>query len=511
MEPNIPNRTIFCDDNLDVMRGINDQCIDLIYLDPPFNKNKEFAAPIGSSAEGASFKDIFREEDLKDEWVQTIAEDWPELHRYLNGIKGVGKPYNFAYLAYMAIRLIECRRILRETGSIYLHCDPTMSHYLKTTMDCIFGEENFRNEIVWRRTGAHNSADRFGPIHDVILFYARPDYRHRVQFGPYLRGHVKQYFRKSDQRGRYWTNSIHGSGIRKGKSGEPWRGYNPTTHGRHWAIPSKLVFALGIDPNLPQHEKLDALDLHGVIDFPPVKSNSLPTYRQYLSDSPGQPFQDLWVYQPHTKGTLEGSDNEIDKDVRWIPKRDKKERTGYPTQKPFALLERIIQASSNEGDIVLDPFCGCATTCVAAEKLDRQWIGIDISVKAYELVQKRMKKEVDKPQQDFFKGDTAINLKTDPPKRTDQDADHREKKFVYVISHPNFPGEYKVGIAKDWKSRLNSYQTSDPERQYEMEFKTATPWFRETEKHIHDSFPNKHEWVQGDLDEIIKAIEKYRP
>ena len=146
---NVANRTIFLHDNLDVLQNINPDCIDLIYLDPPFNKNKKFTAPIGSSAEGAEFSDIFREEDVKDEWLQTIQEDQPELHHYLNGIKGVGKHYNFAYLAYIAIRLIECHRILKPTGSLYLHCDPTMSHYLKTTLDCIFGEDQFRNEIVW--------------------------------------------------------------------------------------------------------------------------------------------------------------------------------------------------------------------------------------------------------------------------------------------------------------------------------------------------------------------------
>ncbi|MCY4302291.1 MAG: DNA methyltransferase, partial [Aestuariivita sp.] len=148
-ECNVPNRTIFCDDNLDVLREINSGCIDLIYLDPPFNKNKRFTAPIGSSAEGAEFDDIFREEDVKDEWLVTIKEDQPELYHYLNGIQGVGNSYNFAYLAYMAIRLLECHRLLKETGSIYFHCDPTMSHYLKTLMDCVFGEGNFRNEIVW--------------------------------------------------------------------------------------------------------------------------------------------------------------------------------------------------------------------------------------------------------------------------------------------------------------------------------------------------------------------------
>ena len=159
--PNVENRTIFCDDNLDVMAGINDQCIDLIYLDPPFNKNKEFAAPIGSSAEGASFKDIFREDDLKKEWLWTIREDQPELYRFLDGINGVGKPYNFAYLAYMAIRLLEMKRILKDTGSIYLHCDQTMGHYLKVLMDCVFGEKNFINEVVWCYTGPSNTKRYF--------------------------------------------------------------------------------------------------------------------------------------------------------------------------------------------------------------------------------------------------------------------------------------------------------------------------------------------------------------
>ncbi|MCY4312270.1 MAG: hypothetical protein OXD44_00970, partial [Gammaproteobacteria bacterium] len=133
-ECNVKNRTIFNDDNLDVLRGINSECIDLIYLDPPFNKNKKFTAPIGSSAVGAEFSDIFREKDVKDEWLVTIEQDHPELYHYLKGVRGVGNPYNFAYLAYMGIRLLECYRVIKQTGSIYLHCDPTMSHYLKTAM-----------------------------------------------------------------------------------------------------------------------------------------------------------------------------------------------------------------------------------------------------------------------------------------------------------------------------------------------------------------------------------------
>ena len=171
-ELNIKNRTIFCKDNLDILEGINSNSIDLIYLDPPFNKNKVFTAPIGTSAEGASFSDIFREEDVKDEWLKTIEEDHDELYKFLCGIKNRGNEYNFCYLCYMAIRLIECQRILKDTGSLYLHCDPTMSHYLKLLLDVIFGEKNFRNEIIWHY---YNKMPTGGKVldrqHDIIFHY----------------------------------------------------------------------------------------------------------------------------------------------------------------------------------------------------------------------------------------------------------------------------------------------------------------------------------------------------
>ena len=177
---------------------------------------------------------------------------------------------------------------------------------------------------------------------------------------------------------------------------------------------------------------------------------------------------------------------------------------GYPTQKPLDLLSLIIEASSNKGDTVLDPFCGCATTCIAAEKLEREWIGIDVSHKAYELVNSRIQKDVP---EDLFRG--KATFQTDPPKRTDTGHSYELKKYVYVISHKNYKGEYKVGIAKDWKSRLNSYQTSDPDRNYEIEHHVLTHKFRETEKHIHDTFDNKHEWVTGNLQAIIQEINNY--
>ncbi len=181
MQRTLKNRTIFCRDNIDILRGIDSQTIDLIYLDPPFNKKKIFTAPIGTSAQGAGFQDIFRQEDLKDEWVGMIAEQSPALYEYLRGIKGFGHISNFAYLAYMAIRLIECHRILKETGSLYLHCDPTMSHYLKILLDCVFGEKHFRNEIVWCYKSGGASKRCFARKHDIILFYAKTKYQYYMQ------------------------------------------------------------------------------------------------------------------------------------------------------------------------------------------------------------------------------------------------------------------------------------------------------------------------------------------
>ena len=477
---NVGNRTIFCDDNIDILPAINSDCVDLIYLDPPFNKNKKFTAPIGTSAEGASFKDIFREDDLKDEWLLTIEEDEPDLFHYLNGIKGIGQPYNFAYLAYMAVRLIECRRILKQDGSVYLHCDPTMSHYLKTTMDCIFGEKNFRDEIVWRRNesgakGSQHSAKRWGNNVDHLLFYVKGSVS---KFEPRIIRNLTEtdiirMFPKKDKNGQRYNTKM-----------TAWRspsmGARPNLcyefHGHYPPYPSG--WRLGPERMEEEYRKGNIVILEDKLER-----------RSYAKDYMGVSPGNLWAETE----LLLGAQSE--------------ERTGYPTQKPLALLERIIMASSNEGDIVLDPFCGCATTCIAAEKLGRSWIGIDISIKAYELVQKRLAKET----ASLSEGDVVVDLKTDPPKRTDQDEDYREQKYVYVVSHPNYPGEYKVGIAKNWKSRLNSFQTSDPERQYKMEFKMETPWFRETERYIHDKFDNKHEWVAGNKDDIINEIRSYKP
>ena len=242
--PNFADKTVWTGDNLDILRGLNSDCVDLIYLDPPFNSNRNYAAPVGSAAAGAAFKDTWTLSDLDVAWMGLIADEQPAMYQVLLAAGLAHGKGMQSYLCMMAIRLLEMRRVLRETGSIYLHCDPTAHHYLKLLMDSIFGADNFRNEIIWRRTGAHNAADRFGPIHDDILFYARSsEYEHRAIYTPYMKGHVETYFKRQDENGRYWTNSIHGSGTRNGKSGDPWRGYDPTLAGRHWAIPRDLVLA----------------------------------------------------------------------------------------------------------------------------------------------------------------------------------------------------------------------------------------------------------------------------
>ena len=422
---NLQNRTIFCRDNLDILRGINSNSIDLIYLDPPFNKKKEFTAPIGSSAEGASFKDWFREEDIKDDWVKSIKEDYDGLYKFLNGVKEYsnimdGKAnkhylYNYCYLTYMAIRLIEMQRILKDTGSIYLHCDPTMSHYIKLLMDIIFGENNFRNEIVWYYKNASRGKYKNANSHDIVFWYSKSE---------------------------------------------------------------KYIF----------------------------------NRKSIL-----QPFESEMTQWRYTKGEQKGKEMPTGKtpdDVITLPSINTmdKERTGYPTQKPLALLERIIKASSNEGDIVLDSFCGCATTCVASEKLNRQWIGIDVSVKAYELVKERLQKEVADLEK-LTEFQTKINFYTNPPERTDTNGDDSQvKKHIYIISHPHFSKAnlYKVGVASNIKSRLNSYQTSDPLREYKLEFELLTPYFRQIEDCIHhNKFEFSHEWINGRLEDIVRAIKDF--
>ena len=375
--------------------------VDLIYLDPPFNSNRDYKAPIGSKAAGAAFRDIWKLSDIDIAWVGEIAEENEGLYMYLKAAGRVmGKPA-LSYMVYMSVRLMEMYRLLKRTGSLYLHCDPTMSHYLKGVLDAIFGPLAFKSEISWRRSSGHNAAKRYGPNHDVVLFYTKSERYtwNRIVTEEYDDAEAAVKFPKVDGEGRrYATADLTGSGTRNGESGGMWLGVDPAAigKGRHWAAPNKRSIPEWVGmpykwDDMAVIEKLDYLMDNGLIH---VSSGGVPSYKKYYRKGSGPVVQDF-----------------IDN----IPPPSGSEDLGYPTQKPLALLELIIGSSTNSGDMVLDPFCGCATACSAAEKLNRCWIGIDISEKAYELVNIRLKSEAGLDA--FTKGAGIVRHRSDIPRR----------------------------------------------------------------------------------------------
>lgn len=393
---------LFFGDNLDILKKhIADESVDLVYLDPPFNSKRDYSLLFkerdgtDSAAQMVAFEDTWTwNQDSEFAYRQIITGDVSS--RVVDAIEALrtllGETDMLAYLVMMTQRLIELHRVLKETGSLYLHCDPTASHYLKIILDAIFGPQHFRNEIIWRRTGAHGKAKRYAPIHDVILYYTKSDtYTFNPIMRPYMKGHVDAYFEEDDKgyKTAYYGNVLTGSGTRNGESGKPWKGIDPTAKGRHWAVPGKLIEGFEDEvEGMSQHEKMDFLFDKGLIKF--SDGDTWPIYERYLKPSDGTPVGDIWAYQPYTEGTVFGTNEGIDADIRWLNPQDK-ERLGYPTQKPVALLQRIITASSNEGDVVLDPFCGCGTAVDAAQRLGRQWIGIDVTTLSVDLMDKRLR------------------------------------------------------------------------------------------------------------------------
>ena len=365
--------TLYYGDNLEILRNRDffpNECVDLIYLDPPFNSNRDynvlFKAESGADSEAqiTAFEDTWHWTESALSTYLDLVQDAPAVAstaiQALNDL--IGHNQMMAYLVMMAARLLELHRVLKPTGSLYLHCDPTASHYLKILLDAIFGTENFRNHITWKRTGAHSGAKKWGPISDNILFYTKTaDYLWKRVYQEYDDTYIKRYYRYEDERGRYQLVSLTGAGKSEGDSGKPWRGVDPTDSGRHWATPTASLEAAYPDVDLSTlsvQEKLDLLDEAGLVAWP--EEGNVPRQKRYLDEGEGVAIQD------------------IISDIGPLGARAK-ERLSYPTQKPVALLERIIRASSNEGDIVFDPFCGCGTTIAAAHKLKRRWIGIDIT------------------------------------------------------------------------------------------------------------------------------------
>ncbi len=358
--------TLYYGDNLDVLRhAIPSESIDLIYLDPPFNSNRSYNVLFREAGKGESPAQI---EAFEDTWhpgeaanrafAEVAIHGTDDTARLLHAmVDALGHNDVTAYLSMMAVRLIEMHRVLKATGSIYLHCDPTASHYLKVMMDAIFGAKAFRSEVIWKRTSAHSSALRYGPVHDVLLYYTRSDtYTWNPSMQAYDPAYLDTFFDQRDADGRRWKRmDLTGAGTRNGETGKPWRGIDVTAKGRHWAYPPAI---------------LDEFDAAGRVHWP-KREGGMPRLKQYEDQMPGVPLQDVWT------------------DLSPIHNLAA-ERLGYPTQKPLALLERIIAASSNPGDLVLDPFCGCGTAVHAAQKLGRGWIGIDITHLAIGLIRRRM-------------------------------------------------------------------------------------------------------------------------
>lgn len=360
---------LYYGDNLEIMQQrMKSRGVDLIYLDPPFKSNQDYnilyktltGKPVPEQAE--AFCDTWEmdaEKKALAERMPVILRDYGVQDYYAEfwrlWIKALSKtqPHLLSYLTYMVRRILHMKVLLKSTGSIYLHCDPTASHYIKIMMDAIFGHNNFRSEIIWKRTSAHSSAKRYGPVHDVILFYTKSDkYTWNRLYQPYEDRYVEQFYTHVDDDGRRWRRSdLTGAGIRHGETGEPWRGIDVTAKGRHWAYPPSV---------------LEEMDKEGKIHWP-AKKGGMPMLKRYLEEQPGVPLQDVWtdVTPMHNLA---------------------KERLGYPTQKPIELLKRIIETSSNPGDVIFDPFCGCGTTIYAAHETGREWVGCDIAILAIRLV-----------------------------------------------------------------------------------------------------------------------------
>ena len=388
MAEHLLNRHLFIADNLNLLRALDNESIDLICIDPPFAKNQTFTGSlrpplsyaerqqeldtlagwrIHSQRDAASagiewpdadntgrFSDIWRwEDDVHEDWVTRIENDYSALAKVIDAARPAHSEDMAAYLTYMAIRIIEMHRVLKTTGSMYLHCDETAVHYLKAVMDAVFGVENFQSEITWQRTSSHNDAKGFGQVKDAILFYSKTN---SPTWNPVLVPHdekyVSDFYKFKDKRGIYRHHEI----IRTASMGPrpnlayEYKGYTPEWG---WRM---------------EREKLEALDKEGRLVW---SSTGRPYRKTYLSE--GRPSTNLWT------------------DIKNLSGRAN-ERTNYPTQKPVAIAERIIKASSNPGDVVLDCFAGCAYVPVAAERNGRQWIACDISPRALTVLRRQFAK-----------------------------------------------------------------------------------------------------------------------
>ena len=357
----VENRTIFENDNLHVLRGLVTDSIDLIYLDPPFNSNRTFEAPVSSEAAGAAFKDSWTLKDLDNASHGQLAEREPELYHAISAAEFSHGKAMKAYLIMMSIRMLEMHRILKPTGTLYLHCDDNASHYLKMMMDGIFGKDNFRNEIIWQRavTSKGNLKKGLARDSDIIFRYSKTNafvWNPEAVTIPYDMANLDEKTKRQYCYVEPDTERLVSHTSITAQTADP---------------DSHLTYeVMGITRTWRWAEArmLKEIKAGHVVQ---IRPGNVPRYKRYLDEQKGKTLNNIWIDIPNLTAKS-------------------KERVGYPTQKPLALLERIIRASSNPTDIVLDPFCGCATTCIAAERLQRRWLGIDLSPKSFELVKMRL-------------------------------------------------------------------------------------------------------------------------
>jgi site-specific DNA-methyltransferase (adenine-specific) len=397
--PMAQSGALFYGDNLDVMRRhIDDESVDLVYLDPPFNSNASynvlFAEQDGSrsAAQIQAFGDTWRWDQRAAAAYEEVVEAGGEVSQAMQAFRTlVGPSDMLAYLSMMAPRLVQLQRVMKSSASIYLHCDPTASHYLKLLLDAVFGPKCFRNEIVWKRTSAHNDAKRFGRIHDVLLYYAKNPKKAQFnrQYRPYDQSYIDAEWRRDDA-GRWFKLENLTAPLRGTKGQFEFHGRTPGAN-RMWRFNREGMEALWDEGRV-------RTDKAGI----PLRRGHVV----YLDDMPGVPLQDIWDDILRIGNTA-------------------KERLGYPTQKPEALLERIIEASSSPGDVVLDPFCGCGTAVAVSERLERHWVGIDITCLATNLIKSRLV--------DAFGEDVDFSVTGEPTTIDDAARLAREDPFQFEV------------------------------------------------------------------------------
>ena len=359
----ITENTLFYGDNLPVLRQyVPDESVDLVYLDPPFNSNRSYnvlfkqEGGAESEAQIAAFEDTWHWNEATQATFHDLMSSAPaHVAAMIDALRGfIGHNQMMAYLVMMAARLVELHRVLKPTGSLYLHCDPTASHYLKIVLDAIFGIRNYRNEIVWQRTNVHSDSKTWSNVSDTIFFYTRSDnFTWNSIYLPHSEKHVQSKYANIDESGRRYTLDNMTSPNPRPNMMYEWKGHASPPNGWRYS-----------------RETMTRLDTEGRIWYPDDKSKR-PRLKRYLDEMPGTLVGTVWT------------------DINPINSQAA-ERLGYPTQKPLALLERIIAASSNPGDVVLDPFCGCGTTIAAAQKLGRRWIGIDVTQLSIALQKSRL-------------------------------------------------------------------------------------------------------------------------